>query len=89
MYGPDGSNCDNTICQGDVNEPDPEGMPFDDKAGADSGGDSDQQSQQADKAFQKTKGKLRKGDRRDPKGRNIRLNEYYRLVKKFENLKIK
>ena len=64
--------CDNSICQGNVNVPDPEGMPFDDKAGADSGGDSDQQSQQADKAFMKTKDKRRQADRRDPKGQSTR-----------------
>ena len=72
INGPEGDMCDNSICQGNVNVPDPEGMPFDDKAGADSGGDSDQQSQQADKAFMKTKDKRRQADRRDPKGQSTR-----------------
>ena len=72
MYnGPLGDLCDNSICYGDVTgEPDPEGMPTlpdTDKAGVDSGGDSDQQAQQADKAFKKKN--RRRGDRRDQPNR--------------------
>ena len=70
INGPEGDMCDNSICQGNVNVPDPEGMPFDDKAGADSGGNIDQQFQQADKAFKKRN--KRRGDRRDPKGQSTR-----------------
>jgi hypothetical protein len=81
--GPQGDMCDNSICQGNVNVPDPEGMPFDDKAGADSGGDDDQQAQQADKAFKKNN--RRRGDRRDPKGQSTkdnRLRETWNKLKK-------
>ena len=81
INGPEGDMCDNSICQGNVNVPDPEGMPFDDKAGADSGGNIDQQFQQADKAFKKRN--KRRGDRRDPKGQSTRdLREIKELIKK-------